>query len=58
VTERGAERALFLRRTEKFFKNSQNGAEREAPAKVERGGGLMPVSDMMQSGFQYNVIVS
>ena len=52
--ERGAERALFFRRTEKFFqkfaerrRTAQNG---EAPAKVERGGGLMPVFDMMQSG--------
>ena len=68
--ERGAERALFLRRTaeisaemrvflnsaqkirrtEIFCRKAQNGAEREA-AKAERRGRLMPVSDMIQSGF-------
>ena len=37
------------------FRRTQKGAEREASAKVERGDRLMPVSDMILSGFRYHV---
>lgn len=48
-TAQNAER----RRTEIFAerRKAQNGNRDE----VERGGGLMPVSDMTQSDFQYHV---
>jgi len=44
------------RRTEIFAerRTAQNGSRDE----VDRGGGLMPVSDMTQSGFQNYVILS
>ena len=51
IEQNGAQNAPCFCAERKNFRRTQNGAEREAPAKVERGDRLMPVSDMTQSGF-------
>ena len=60
-TQNGAQNAprFFLQNGRKFAerKFSQNAERRRTGGgeEVQRGSRLMPVSDMMQSGFQYHV---